>query len=366
MGFLDQKIVCPVNISNDWTTGICSHAAIPPTPPINFSFELPAPQLWPPGYLINQNSLTTTVYHKQQTAWGWIVLDGHDQGVFLLHLTIPVWANLRYIVIIPFSSREIMFIASSVQFNEKPVGCSLWPIFPMLTCGDPCGAPLAFPFTNLLNTLKVGMSLLDIIMGCVNIGISMAFDILFDKLSKSKKFKNLLKKGDKLLNKIGFKTVKAFANKIEKAVQKKVSKFLTKIGFNKLVKKAVLRRLTKTELKKMSKGQMKYLLQKTKKEVVKEIVDKLNPLSTGDIAKSGMKGLAGFSVGLFTDNPTYKTFKMKSSNPYLGGSIEWSKKDGIKATENILFHKAEYSAPKLNPFLKGEWKVEQFFMGKKL
>ncbi len=338
-----DNIPCHVNISNDITLGFWMHRAIPPTPPLNFSIEIIGTQLWPPGYLINQNSLTTTVYHKRQTAWGWIVLDGHDQGVFLLHLTIPVWANLRYIVIIPFSSREIMFIASSVQFNKKPVGCScLWPIFPMLTCGDPCGAPLAFPLTNRWNTLKVGMSLLDIIMGCVNIGISMAFDILFDKLSKSKKFKNLLKKGDKLLNKIGFKTVKAFVNKLDKAVQKKVSKLLTKIGFNKIVKKAVLRRLTKTELKKMSKGQMKYLLQKTKKEVVKEIVDKLNPLSTGDIAKSGMKGLAGFGVGLFTDNPTYKTFKMKLGNPYLGGGVEWSKQDGWKQSINVLTYKAEH------------------------
>jgi len=189
------NIPCPVNIGIDLTMGRTQHLAITigMTAPVpNISIEYIATQLWLPGYCLNKNSLTTTVFHTfSNDSAGWIVLDGHNQGVFLLHLTSPIVPNLFLpTLIIPFSSREIKFTASTVKFNGKEVGCScLLPTIPMMTCGFPCGLPLAFPLTNIMNTLKVGISWRDILKGYGKIAISVAADRIASKIA-SKIFKS--------------------------------------------------------------------------------------------------------------------------------------------------------------------------------
>lgn len=185
------NFACPVNIALDLTVGIWMHEAMSPpavpAPVKNVSFEMLAPQLWLPGYMLNQNKLTSTVFHWSTTFLGRVVLDGHNQGYWLIHGTLPVSPNiLLFTLIIPFSSRKIAFTASTVKFNGKAVGCScIYPIFPMMTCGDPCSFPSAFPIINSLHSLKVGISVRDTIVGWLNIAISIAVDMLIKRIKRA-------------------------------------------------------------------------------------------------------------------------------------------------------------------------------------
>ena len=80
------------------------HKVQPPVgPPIPIApcIEAPVPVMWPPGFGLQQNKLTTTVYHKFQ----WIMLDGHDCGYMIPHVTIPP-VNVLLPIQIAFSSRK--------------------------------------------------------------------------------------------------------------------------------------------------------------------------------------------------------------------------------------------------------------------
>lgn len=180
-----MSIPCPVNISIDVTAGMLTHDVLDPLPvpePTPFlSFEMFATQWWPPGYALGQNVLTTTVFHRFPALPGWICLDAHDQGAFILDLTIGHLPNLLYpMPNWPFSSRFMIFQASTVVMEGNPTSCAVLPIFPMLTCGDPIMAPTAWPLTNLANTLIVGMSPMDLLMGFAMIAVNVAFDSLFE------------------------------------------------------------------------------------------------------------------------------------------------------------------------------------------
>ena len=220
MGFIPEKCSCPVNIGFDMTLGAALHEAMPPAPLINFSVEICAWQLWLPGKLLNQNSFSTSVYHKHKNEVGNVVLDGHDQGAILPHITLPVFFNILLpIVIIPFSSRQIAFTASTVKFNDKTVGCScVWPVLPMMTCGEPCDMPLAFPIWNRLNTLKVGLNKLDLILGMAMIGASMVIGIVLDQVFKrfdiGGKIIDSIK--DKMQRKLGLEIIEEGGEKLAK------------------------------------------------------------------------------------------------------------------------------------------------------
>ncbi len=170
-----------VNISNDFSVGVLLHNVLaPPAVPVPapmLSIEIIAFQFWPPGYAMNQNKLTTTVKHKGMS----IVQDGHDCGALIPDITPPVMPNLFYTIMWPFSSRKIVFGASTVKMNGQSTGCSqmlLIPL-PMMTCGDPVSAPLALPaILQKLNTVEVGMTWTDILAGLAGIAISMVIDLI--------------------------------------------------------------------------------------------------------------------------------------------------------------------------------------------
>src|ERR1035437_1923310 len=57
---------------------------VPPVPPpgIYPCIEIPVMMMWPPGYALQQNKLTTTVLHKFLP----MALDGHDCGYMIPHI----------------------------------------------------------------------------------------------------------------------------------------------------------------------------------------------------------------------------------------------------------------------------------------
>jgi hypothetical protein len=155
-----------------------------PTPtPVVPCIEIMVPAMWPVGFALQQNKLTTTVLHKFQ----FIMLEGHDCGYMIPHVSNPP-VNLMLPIIIAFSSRKAVFSASKVKANGTAVGCSqLLPIpVPMMTCGAPVSAPTSIPPMNALNNVEVGMTLGDIFAGIINIALSMLADYISGRLSKAK------------------------------------------------------------------------------------------------------------------------------------------------------------------------------------
>jgi len=154
----------------------------PPPPPVITPLtpypciESPTPMMWPPGLALQQNKLTTTVFHKFQ----FLALDGHDCGYVIPHVTIPPSAKIPFLIM--FSGRKVMFSASTVKANGAAVGCaSLFSMAmptPMLCCAWPVSLPIGFPPLNALNTVTVGMTWGDWFAGVIAIVVTMVADAL--------------------------------------------------------------------------------------------------------------------------------------------------------------------------------------------
>jgi hypothetical protein len=174
----------PVSISNDLTMTmgmiplITPHEAlgVPPAvlPPFLPHLEMPVTMMWPPGFALMQNKLTTTVIHKMLP----IVLDGHDCGYMIIHVPIPpAPPNVKVVLHIAFSSRKIAFAASKVKANGTPIACtSIWFPIPMMVCANPITMPLGTAPFNLLNSVQVGMTWTDVLFGVISIAVTMAID----------------------------------------------------------------------------------------------------------------------------------------------------------------------------------------------
>ena len=128
-------------------------------------FELPTPMMWPPGLVLQQNRLTTTVFHQSK----FIVLGDHDCGHMIPHIAIP--ASPMSLLYTAFSGRRMMFASSKVKANGSPIGCT--EIFgphlplPMSCCGSPASLPIGFPVSSWLNTVGVGLSPSDVVAGAI-------------------------------------------------------------------------------------------------------------------------------------------------------------------------------------------------------
>ncbi len=174
-----------VNVAFDPTLGVAMHtlwATVPIVPAFAPSVEMIATQMWTAGYLMGKNKFTTTVKHKQFP----ICQASHDLGILIPDVTIPP-TNLFYPLMWPFSKRKMMFSASKVKFNDKAVGCSIvGPLpMPMMTCANPASLPTAVPLINLFNTLKVGMTPGDFVLGVAKIIASIAIDLILSKIFAS-------------------------------------------------------------------------------------------------------------------------------------------------------------------------------------
>jgi hypothetical protein len=156
--------------------------ALTPTPTAP-SLEAAVPVMWPPGLALQQNKLTTTVLHKFQ----FIMLEGHDCGYMIPHVTIPP-TNLMLPIIMAFSSRKVLFSASTVKANGTAIGCSqllLMPL-PMMTCASPISRPTSAPPLNVINNVEVGMTVGDLLAGAIAIALSVLADHICNALSKKK------------------------------------------------------------------------------------------------------------------------------------------------------------------------------------
>ncbi len=150
------------------TGDVCAPAPVSMTVHDGPCFEMPTAMMWPPGLALQQNKLTKTVFHKSQ----FVVLDGHDCGHLIPHVTIPI-TNPKLALYIAFSKRKVMFAASKVKANGAQVGCTALIGFhiplPMLCCGSPMSLPNGYPMFNWLNTVSVGLSMRDLLSGCIAI-----------------------------------------------------------------------------------------------------------------------------------------------------------------------------------------------------
>jgi hypothetical protein len=190
----------PICILNDLTLPLPLYsphnfAPLPPIPPIPpptpavcmspvpaSAIDFPMTMVWPPGNMVFKNKYSTTVTHK----FLGIIQTGHDLGIMLPHVqVVPAPNNFFTPLHILFSSRKVMFSSSSVKANGAFVaiaGVIGLPPTPMMVCGDPTGFPLGEVPTRWLNTVWVGFTWIDVLLGALSIGVSM----LVDKLSGPK------------------------------------------------------------------------------------------------------------------------------------------------------------------------------------
>ena len=147
----------------------------PPGSPLP-CLEAPTPMMWPPGLALQQNKLTSTVFHKSQ----FIVVEEHDCGPMIPHVTIPP-ANVNLPLNIAFSKRKVMFTSSKVRANGAQIGATdlFGPIpLPMLCCGSPLPLPNGYPALNSLHTVSVGIRIGDIVAGLIAIAAEILGEVL--------------------------------------------------------------------------------------------------------------------------------------------------------------------------------------------
>lgn len=129
---------------------------------------------------------------------GWrVAKDGHDTGTAIVHAAIPVNAGL--VLTILFSKYKILFSSGSVQANGSAVGTFFPFIAPPQFCCSPCSLPaINFPVNNLipfLNTVGVGMTSMDFLLGWAAVLFESAVDLFFTFIFAGKNpFAEALKK----------------------------------------------------------------------------------------------------------------------------------------------------------------------------
>ncbi len=143
----------------------------PPAPPVYMpiapSIEGWAPIVWPGGLVGGKHKLTDTVYHNHV----WIALKGHDLGMGLAHISIPVNDALTVIHILR-SSRKAGFGAGEVKADKEPIACCTiidppgLPT-PMTVCGKVPMPSTGTGTATFGNSLLVGQSWVDWLRGAV-------------------------------------------------------------------------------------------------------------------------------------------------------------------------------------------------------
>ena len=169
---------------------------LPPAPPAigpTISYDLPTTQQWI-GYGLS-GSYTTTIQHLSQN----IMLEGHNVGIDIPHLTVPFSALMAVHTLL--SERRMNFSSSLVHMDNKPVACAgtVPGYLPMSDCGNPTENPTTvFPINNF-NTVAVGITDVDILAGWAKIIVYLIVDLYFFHLAGPaapvvEKFSNMLLK----------------------------------------------------------------------------------------------------------------------------------------------------------------------------
>lgn len=141
----------------------------PPNPTHPF-VEIPHTNMWGPGQSMAKKTMTDGFFPAQL---------GHDSGIGILHSGVPPGPLTP--VAIAASFCKSTFGAGTVLTEKKPTAGHLPPVIPLLQCD----APVPLPVGGLLlvpNTVFVGMSFMDVLMGFVRIAITMAIAFVFNRL----------------------------------------------------------------------------------------------------------------------------------------------------------------------------------------
>lgn len=141
----------------------------PPNPTHPF-VEIPHTNLWGTGQSMAKKTMTDGFFPAQL---------GHDSGIGILHAGVPPGPLTP--VAIASSFCKSTFGAGTVLTEKKPTAGHLPPVVPLLQCD----APVPLPVGGLLlvpNTVFVGMSFMDMIMGIARVALSMALAYVFNKL----------------------------------------------------------------------------------------------------------------------------------------------------------------------------------------
>jgi hypothetical protein len=138
--------------------------------------ELPTAMMWAPGFALQQNKLTKTVFHKSQ----FMALENHDCGYWIPHIwTLPFPAPpiaLQLPLIIAFSKRKVMFSSSTVKAEDSQIAgtqINSAVALPMLTCGSPVPLPNSYPMFNWMHNVSVNLTVGDVIAGYLSILVTM-------------------------------------------------------------------------------------------------------------------------------------------------------------------------------------------------
>lgn len=175
------NLVVPLTATHDFIPMPPFPPVPPPLPGMPLSLaaaaiEVPVNAWWPPGVLL-KHKFTDNVLHAGMK----ICLDGHDCGWLIPHVQVtPAINNILTLMLhIPLSSRKANFSAATVVMNGKPVACMTmiaWPPTPMTYCADPINMPLADAPTSHFNTVEVGVTLGDWLIGAFGIAANMILD----------------------------------------------------------------------------------------------------------------------------------------------------------------------------------------------
>lgn len=149
---------------------------VPPIPVPTHPFaEIPHINFWGPGAsMASPNKVLTDGFTPAQL--------GHDCGIGIIHIGVPPGPLTP--VAIAASFCKVVFAAGTVQSDGKPTAGHLPPLINMLQCF----APVPLPIGALLlipNTVFVGMSWLDILMGVIRIAIAIVIALIFRRLGNS-------------------------------------------------------------------------------------------------------------------------------------------------------------------------------------
>ncbi len=145
----------------------------PPVPTYPF-VEVPHILFWGPGASVTSPKTLTDNFTPAQL--------GHDCGIGVIHVGLPPGPLSP--VNTATSSCKVVFASGSVLSEGKPTAGHLPPIINLLQCFAPVPLPIG-GFLLIPNTVIVGMSPMDILMGIVRVAIAIVIALIFKKLGSS-------------------------------------------------------------------------------------------------------------------------------------------------------------------------------------
>lgn len=339
----------PINTNMDLTVGAGAHSC--PTG-ITLSVEMFAFNERPIGKAIGVHYLTSTVIYKNIYT---IVLEKHDIGTFVPDITPFFPANPFYAVMWPFSSRKFSFSSSTVFMDGKPTACAHLFLVPLLACSSPSNLPGALATSSLANSVSVGMTLKDFILGWISIAMSYVVDKLNAYIGKTAFFLKIKnydvfgKAADVLVKRIASNKSKAKVAIISNLIESSLPK----------ISGAVSEKVSNTSYNLISKVLPTFFKEKSSLTgVYDNMVSKSLPFAFSTLTKNGLGRISDGGLSLATDNPT---ISYTVGSPYFSEKVSLSYKDGIGDQLNI----GAYQTIEKNKF-EATHSISEFYRGEVL